>query len=73
MPAIIRLYAILLLSYYFHIFDGFVYNLSLRFILTQTTLLSKFMEPLIIVVLGGIVGTILIAMYLPLFKLGQTF
>ncbi|HTC00442.1 MAG TPA: type II secretion system F family protein [Ferruginibacter sp.] len=39
----------------------------------QTTLLSKFMEPLIIVVLGGIVGTILIAMYLPLFKLGQTF
>jgi type IV pilus assembly protein PilC len=39
----------------------------------QTTLLSKFMEPLIIVVLGGIVGTILIAMYLPLFKLGQAF
>jgi type IV pilus assembly protein PilC len=39
----------------------------------QTNLLSKFMEPLIIVVLGVVVGIILIAMYLPLFKLGQTF
>jgi type IV pilus assembly protein PilC len=37
----------------------------------QTTLLSKFIEPLIIVVLGLVVGLILIAMYLPLFKLGQ--
>jgi type IV pilus assembly protein PilC len=37
----------------------------------QTTLLSKFIEPLIIIVLGLVVGTILIAMYLPLFKLGQ--
>ncbi len=37
----------------------------------QTGLLSKFIEPLIIVVLGLVVGLILIAMYLPLFKLGQ--
>ncbi len=39
----------------------------------QTNILSKFMEPLIIVVLGLVVGVILIAMYLPLFKLGQAF
>lgn len=39
----------------------------------QTTLLSKFIEPLIIVFLGLVVGTILVAMYLPLFKLGQGF
>jgi type IV pilus assembly protein PilC len=39
----------------------------------QTSLLSKFIEPLIIVVLGLVVGIILIAMYLPLFKLGQAF
>jgi type IV pilus assembly protein PilC len=39
----------------------------------QTTMLSKFLEPLIIIVLGIVVGVILIAMYLPLFKLGQAF
>jgi type IV pilus assembly protein PilC len=39
----------------------------------QTNILSKFMEPMIIVVLGFVVGVILIAMYLPLFKLGQAF
>jgi type IV pilus assembly protein PilC len=39
----------------------------------QTNILSKFIEPLIIVVLGLVVGVILIAMYLPLFKLGQAF
>ena len=39
----------------------------------QTSILSKFVEPLIIVVLGVVVGVILIAMYLPLFKLGQSF
>jgi type IV pilus assembly protein PilC len=38
----------------------------------QTNLLGKFLEPFIIVVLGLVVGVILIAMYLPLFKLGQT-
>lgn len=39
----------------------------------QTGMLSKFLEPIIIVVLGLVVGIILIAMYLPLFKLGQGF
>jgi len=39
----------------------------------QTSLLSKFLEPMIIILLGFIVGVILIAMYLPLFKLGQSF
>jgi type IV pilus assembly protein PilC len=39
----------------------------------QTGMLSKFIEPLIIVILGLVVGVILIAMYLPLFKLGQSF
>lgn len=37
----------------------------------QTAVLSKFVEPIIIIVLGIVVGTILIAMYLPLFQLGQ--
>jgi type IV pilus assembly protein PilC len=39
----------------------------------QTSLLSKFIEPFIIIILGVIVGIILIAMYLPLFKLGSQF
>lgn len=39
----------------------------------KTNLLSKFLEPMIIIVLGFVVGVILIAMYLPLFKLGQSF
>jgi type IV pilus assembly protein PilC len=38
----------------------------------RTNVLSKFLEPLIIVGLGLVVGVILIAMYLPLFKLGQS-
>ena len=29
------------------------------------------MEPVIMVVLGGIIGVILVAMYLPLFNLGN--
>ena len=29
------------------------------------------MEPIIMVVLGSIIGTILVAMYLPLFNLGN--
>lgn len=33
--------------------------------------LSAMMEPFIIVVLGGIIGVIVVAMYLPLFKLGS--
>jgi type IV pilus assembly protein PilC len=39
----------------------------------QTSLLSKLVEPFIIIILGLVVGIILIAMYLPLFKLGQSF
>ena len=33
--------------------------------------LSSLMEPLIMVVLGGMIGTLVIAMYLPIFKLGS--
>lgn len=33
--------------------------------------LSNLMEPIIIVFLGGIIGSIVVAMYLPIFKLGQ--
>jgi type IV pilus assembly protein PilC len=33
--------------------------------------LSSLMEPIIIVCLGGLIGGIVIAMYLPIFKLGQ--
>jgi type IV pilus assembly protein PilC len=39
----------------------------------QTALLSKFIEPFIIILLGIVVGFILIAMYLPLFQLGSQF
>ena len=35
--------------------------------------LSSVLEPLIIVVLGGLIGGILVAMYLPIFRLGQVF
>jgi type IV pilus assembly protein PilC len=33
--------------------------------------LSTLLEPIIIVVLGGLIGTIVVAMYLPIFKLGS--
>jgi len=33
--------------------------------------LSSLMEPIIIVVLGVIIGGIVVAMYLPIFQLGQ--
>jgi type IV pilus assembly protein PilC len=39
----------------------------------QTGIISSLMEPLMIIFLGLIVGVILIAMYLPLFKLSSTF
>ncbi len=35
--------------------------------------LASLLEPLIIVVLGGFIGAILVAMYLPIFHLGQVF
>ncbi|PUE44913.1 hypothetical protein B9Z47_17055 [Limnohabitans sp. 2KL-1] len=39
----------------------------------QVNGLSSLLEPLIIVVLGGFIGAILVAMYLPIFRLGQVF
>ncbi|HET9580450.1 MAG TPA: type II secretion system F family protein [Usitatibacter sp.] len=33
--------------------------------------LSSLMEPLIMVILGGLIGSIVVAMYLPIFKMGQ--
>jgi len=39
----------------------------------QVNGLSSMLEPLIIVVLGGLIGVILVAMYLPIFRLGQVF
>jgi type IV pilus assembly protein PilC len=33
--------------------------------------LSSLMEPIIMVVLGGLIGGLVIAMYLPIFKLGS--
>ncbi|WP_300600654.1 type II secretion system F family protein [Niabella sp.] len=38
----------------------------------QTAQLSKFIEPVIIIVLGLVVGVVLIAMYLPMFNMGNT-
>jgi len=34
---------------------------------------SSLLEPLVIVILGGAIGVILVAMYLPIFRLGQVF
>ncbi len=39
----------------------------------QIRTLSTLMEPLIIVVLGGVIGSILVALYLPIFRMGQLF
>ena len=39
----------------------------------RVSALSSLIEPLIIVVLGGAIGVILVAMYLPIFRLGQVF
>jgi type IV pilus assembly protein PilC len=33
--------------------------------------ISSLMEPIIIVILGSIIGGIVVAMYLPIFKMGQ--
>jgi type IV pilus assembly protein PilC len=38
----------------------------------QTALMSSMLEPLLIVLIGGLVGVILVAMYLPMFKLGNS-
>ncbi|HWZ23310.1 MAG TPA: type II secretion system F family protein [Cytophagaceae bacterium] len=39
----------------------------------QTAVISSLIEPLMILFLGGVVGLILVAMYLPLFQLSSTF
>jgi type IV pilus assembly protein PilC len=39
----------------------------------QVNGLTSLLEPLIIVLLGGLIGAILVAMYLPIFNLGQVF
>ena len=38
---------------------------------TAVAQLSSLMEPIIMVVLGSIIGTMLVAMYLPLFNIGN--
>jgi type IV pilus assembly protein PilC len=35
--------------------------------------LTSMIEPLIMVVLGGIIGTVMLAMYMPIFAMGDTF
>ncbi len=38
---------------------------------TEVDGLSSLMEPLIMVVLGVVIGGLVVAMYLPIFKMGQ--
>jgi len=38
----------------------------------QTAIMSSLLEPLLIILIGGMVAVILIAMYLPMFKLGSS-
>ena len=40
---------------------------------TRVNALSSLIEPLVILILGGAIGVILVAMYLPIFRLGQVF
>lgn len=44
------------------------YSTELRY---QTTIIGKIMEPLILLIIGGIVGVILVAMYMPMFNLSN--
>ncbi len=39
---------------------------------SAVSVLTSLMEPMMIIFVGGIVGTIVVALYLPIFKLGQT-
>ena len=39
---------------------------------SAVSVLTSLMEPIMIIFVGGIVGTIVVALYLPIFKLGQT-
>lgn len=38
----------------------------------RTTMMNAMLEPILIVIVGGLVAVILIAMYLPMFKIGNT-
>ncbi len=51
---------------------GYYFLNGIAIIVYQTTQLSKFIEPAIIVILGFVVGIVLIAMYLPMFNMGNT-
>jgi type IV pilus assembly protein PilC len=44
------------------------YNEELKY---QTTIIGKIMEPLILLIIGTIVGVILVAMYMPMFNLSN--
>ncbi|WP_027421118.1 type II secretion system F family protein, partial [Crocinitomix catalasitica] len=44
------------------------YSTELKY---QTTIIGKIMEPLILLIIGGIVGVILVAMYMPMFNLSN--
>ncbi len=39
--------------------------------MTRVAAISSLIEPLIIVILGVLIGGMVVAMYLPIFKLGQ--
>ena len=39
----------------------------------KTSVMGNFIEPLLLIFLGLVVGTVLIAMYLPMFKLSSSF
>jgi type IV pilus assembly protein PilC len=56
--------------------DYFFENVSVQYVAEieyQTTALSKFIEPMIIIFLGFVVGFILVAMYLPMFEMSNSF
>lgn len=56
--------------------DYFFENISRQYVAEieyQTTALSKLIEPMIIIFLGFVVGFILVAMYLPMFEMSNSF
>ncbi len=55
-----------------HVFSG-ISRRSGMAIKNEVELMGKFVEPLILIVVGTIVGIILVALYLPMFQLNQIF
>jgi len=56
--------------------DHFFENISKQYVdevSYQTNALSKLIEPLIVIILGLVVGFILVAMYLPMFEMSNSF